>query len=132
MVDKNLCERVAYLKGLTEGLGLDQAGKEGRILGQVIDVMVDVARAVTSIEEKQVDIESRLDALDEDLAAVEDDLYDEDYDYVEIECPHCKETICFDEDLLDEESELCCPNCGGVIFSAEREDGDPGERGKDN
>ena len=30
-------EKVAYLKGLAEGLGLDKEGKEGKIIAAMID-----------------------------------------------------------------------------------------------
>ena len=34
-------EKVAYLKGLAEGLGVDKETKEGRILDSVIDILED-------------------------------------------------------------------------------------------
>ncbi len=38
-----ITEKVAYLKGLAEGLGLDAQTKEGKILQTVIDVLDDMA-----------------------------------------------------------------------------------------
>ncbi|MGE5485173.1 MAG: CD1247 N-terminal domain-containing protein [Ignavibacteriales bacterium] len=121
-MEKGLVERVAYLRGLAEGLGISKEAGEGRVLLQVIEVLQDVAREVSEMESRQTEHEERLDSIDEDLAAVEENLYEDEFDYVDIECPHCKETVCFDADLLDEESELCCPSCGGVIFSADRDE----------
>lgn len=120
-MEKGLVERVAYLRGLAEGLGITRDAGEGRVLLQVIEVLQDVAREVSEMQSRQTEHEERLDSIDEDLAAVEENLYEDEFDYVDIECPHCKETVCFEEDLLDEESELRCPNCGGVIFSADRD-----------
>ncbi len=126
-MEKGVVDRVAYLQGLAEGLGIDRESKEGRVLFQIIDVLQEIAREVSDVRARQAEYEDRLDSIDEDLAAVEEDLYEDDFDYVDIECPHCKETVCFDADLLDEEEELCCPSCGRVIFSAEREDEDENE-----
>ena len=36
-------EKVAYLKGLVEGLGIDKDKSEGKILNAVIDVLEDLA-----------------------------------------------------------------------------------------
>ena len=41
-----ITERVAYLKGLMEGLELDTAGKEGKILKAMMEVLDDMANTV--------------------------------------------------------------------------------------
>ena len=37
-----LLEKVAYLKGLAEGLGIDDSTKEGKVLKLIIDILDDV------------------------------------------------------------------------------------------
>ena len=39
-------EKVAYLKGLAEGLGVDKETKEGRILDAILDILEDVAHDI--------------------------------------------------------------------------------------
>ena len=39
---------------------------------------------------------------------------------MEIECPHCHETVYFDEDMLGKE-ELVCPECHQVLFQEKEE-----------
>ena len=42
---------------------------------------------------------------------------------VDVECPNCHETVCFDESILYDEDpiEVICPNCEAVVFSNEDE-----------
>ncbi len=118
-----ITEKVAYLKGLADGLKLDDNTTEGKILKNVIDVLEDMALTVSDLEDTMGEIAQQVDEIDDDLAAVEDDLYgdededdDEDLDgeIYEVECPNCGETVCIDEDLLEEGS-VNCPNCGELL-----------------
>ena len=38
----DICEKIAYIKGLAEGLSLDETTKEGKILSAVIDLLGDI------------------------------------------------------------------------------------------
>ena len=38
-----ITEKVAYLKGLAEGMELDTGKKEGKLLSAIIDVLEDIA-----------------------------------------------------------------------------------------
>lgn len=123
-----ITEKVAYLKGLAEGMELDAGKKEGKLLLAVIDVLEDIALELSDIEDAQEELGEGLDAVSDDLEDVEDLLYgedgedDEDDEY-ELDdlgededcyattCPTCDETIYFDESVL-EDGEVVCPNCG--------------------
>jgi DNA-directed RNA polymerase subunit RPC12/RpoP len=129
-MEKSLSERVAYLRGLAEGLGIGRESGEGRVLLEISDVLQDVARGISEMESRVIEHEERLDSIDEDLAAVEEDLYEDEFDCVDVECPHCKETVCLDAELLDDDLEMCCPNCGRAIFSTERDGEDAIEEGQ--
>ena len=77
-------EKVAYIKGLAEGLGLDENDKNGKVLAAIIDLLGDMAEEIDAIEENAEYLESYVEELDEDLGMVEEDLYcgedDEDDD----------------------------------------------------
>ena len=98
-------EKVAYLKGLAKGLDLAQ----------------DMALTVSDLEDEVAELGEQIDAVDEDLADVEEIVFD-DYDdecdccgdddeMYEVECPACHETIYLDESIL-EDGAIECPNCG--------------------
>ena len=119
----NILEKVAYLKGLAEGLGLDTKSKEGKLLSVIIDVLDDIALELGDMREEQAELEEGLDAVSDDLSEVEsylyeeDDAEDEDEDeeddgpVYETTCPNCEEEIFFDEDILADGC-VQCPNCG--------------------
>jgi DNA-directed RNA polymerase subunit RPC12/RpoP len=114
-------EKVAYLKGLIEGLGIDEGSKEGRIIKAIVEVLDDVALTVTDLEDGLSEISEQVDAIDEDLEDIEKDFYgdddddddedDDDADYYEVTCPKCGEKVCLDDELLSD-GEINCPKCG--------------------
>ncbi len=131
-----LYERVAYLKGLAEGMKVDETADQGKLILKIIDVLNDFADAINELSESQNELDEYVEAIDEDLSALEDDLCfdeddecddpddDDDCDYVEVKCPHCKEFVYLDEDLVDSGKEVICPNCHEAIeFESEYEHG---------
>ena len=121
-----ISEKVAYLKGLAEGLNLDTDSKEGKLIAAIIDVLDDMAEKFAEIDDELCDVEDGLDAVSDDLSDVEETLYfaldddeDEDEDDEEEECfvttcPECEEEVYFDETVL-EDGEVVCPNCGAKL-----------------
>ena len=131
----DICEKIAYIKGLAEGLNLDETTKEGKILAAVIDLLDDMTTEICDIEDGCDELMEQIDAVDEDLSAVEDIIYGDDEcdgdcdccdddDVYEIECPNCHDTIYLDEDMLCDEG-MTCPNCGTELefdFSCDCDD----------
>ena len=140
-----ITEKVAYLKGLAEGMELNSEKKEGKLLLAIIDVLEDIALELSDIEDAQEELGEGLDAVSDDLEDVEDLLYGEDDEDEEYElddlgededcyattCPTCEESIYFDESVL-EDGEVICPNCGEKLeFDLESLDEDDGEDGEE-
>ena len=69
-------EKVAYLKGLAEGLGLAKDSKEDKLFSAIIDVLETVAEDLEALEENALDLGDEIDAISDDLAAVEDIIYE--------------------------------------------------------
>lgn len=80
-----LYERLAYLKGLAEGLSIEESSKEGKLLVQIIDILEDFADAIDEVQENQEEIEDYVGTMDEDLSDVEDDLYGDEEDEFEFD-----------------------------------------------
>ena len=112
-----LTEKVAYLKGLAEGMNLDKDAKETKLFECVVDILEDMAGTVTELDEDLAEVEDYVDEIDEDLGDVESLVYDDECDCCcgdetyEVECPSCGEDIVIDESALDA-GEVACPNCG--------------------
>ena len=145
-----ISEKSAYLKGLMDGLNLNTESDEGKMIAAIVDLLGDMAKRVTDIEETTIAISDELDEIEEDLDAIEDfimddeddfddedfddDAWDENEDYeegfdfgdedstiYEVECA-CGEVINFDEEVLEKGS-MTCPNCGETLeFSFDDED----------
>lgn len=117
-----ITEKVAHLKGLVEGMDFDSDKKETKVLNEILDVLEDIALTVSDLDDEMGLVTEQLDAVDEDLAELEEVFYDEcddccdcgcdcDDDMYEVECPNCGETVYFDEDIIIEGAAQC-PNCG--------------------
>ena len=75
-----ISEKSAYLKGLMDGLKLDTASDEGKMIAAIVDLLGDLTRKVSDIEETTIAISDELDEIEEDLDAIEDYILDEDED----------------------------------------------------
>lgn len=120
-----ISEKVAYLKGLAEGLNIDtDKSKEGKLINVMIGILEEIGLALEDLEENSLALGEEIDVLSDDLADVEavvfDEDEDEDYededeeefddDWFEVECPNCDEVLVVDEDALAE-GYIKCPNC---------------------
>ena len=147
-------EKAAYLKGLMEGLQLDTEKAEGKMIAAIVDLLGDVTKKLTNVEDTTIAISDELDEIEEDLDAIEDfvmDEDDEDYDEDDYDDDDfdddeedyeegfdfgdedttiyevkciCGNVIAFDEETLEAGS-IVCDECGETLeFSFEDEDED--------
>ena len=147
-----ISEKSAYIKGLMDGLKLNTETAEGQMIAAIVDLLGDVTKRLTDVEETTIAISDELDEIEEDLDAIEDfildeededyDDYDEDdYDFDDEDEDYeegfdfgdeettiyevkcaCGNIIDFDEETLEEGS-IECPECGELLeFSLEDED----------
>ena len=145
-----ISEKSAYLKGLMDGLKLNTESDEGKMIAAIVDLLGDLTRKVTDIEDTTIAISDELDEIEEDLDAIEDFIMDEDEDdfedyededdwddeeeyeegfdfgdedttIYEVQCI-CGEVINFDEETLEAGS-ILCPNCGEKLeFDVEEDE----------
>ena len=143
-----ISEKSAYLKGLMDGLKLSTETDEGKMIAAIVDLLGDLTRKVTDIEDTTIAISDELDEIEEDLDAIEDfimdaeddyeaeddqdwdeeeepeegfDFGDEDSTIYEVQCI-CGEVINFDEETLEQGS-IICPNCGESLeFDVEEDE----------
>ena len=137
-----ISEKSAYLKGLMDGLNLDTETAEGKMIESIVDLLGDISKKLTDVEDTTIAISDELDEIEEDLDAIEDYILDEDEDedwdedwndqwdddeeyeegfdfgdeestIYEVECA-CGELIAFDEETLEKGS-MTCPNCGETL-----------------
>ena len=58
----DIMEKVAYLKGLMDGLDLDMDSKEGKVFGAMLDVLDEMAMAVSDLQDSQDEMEELVNA----------------------------------------------------------------------
>lgn len=107
-------EKVAYLKGLSDGLEIDETTKEGKLLLKIVETLEDFADVISDLDEEVEELVEYLDVIDEDLADIEEFVYDFEDEFDEFECPNCGTVLFLDEDDFDKEGnvEVVCPDCG--------------------
>ena len=117
-----ISEKVAYLKGLAEGLNLDtEKSKEGKLISVMIGILEEIGLSIEDLEENTQALGEEIDVLSDDLSDVEDVVFDgdedededdEDYDddWFEVECPTCEEPLVIDDKALAD-GMIQCPNC---------------------
>ena len=129
-------EKAAYLKGLIDGLGIDETTKEGKVIKAMSELLCEMAQAIDGIDEDVTQAYDQINDLSEELEDLEADLYEDDEEadedeaddaeaeededdnadvasepYYEVACPACGETVYVSEDDLDA-GEANCAHCG--------------------
>lgn len=118
-------ERLAYLRGLAEGLNVGQNSPEGRVLVEMMGVLQEMSKSLCKLELSQSHLEEYIEAVDDDLTDLEDDIYNEydeeidldDFDLEDDEYDEDLELADDDEDdTAIEYMEMICPNCDEMVF----------------
>lgn len=113
-----ISEKVAYLKGLAEGLDIDtQKSKEAKLISVMIGILEEIGLTIEDLEENALALGEELDVLSDDLADVEEILFEDDEDedeydddYFEVSCPTCEENLIIDDKIMSD-GQIICPNC---------------------
>ncbi|MCC8072956.1 MAG: hypothetical protein LIO62_02370 [Clostridiales bacterium] len=117
-------EKLGYLKGLLDGLDLDQNKKEAKVFNAIVDVLDNLVEDVDDMQDGIEMLVEQVDAVDEDLAELEDYVFDDECDCddcsddecneFQVECPLCGEEITVDEETVLG-GPIPCPNCGEML-----------------
>ncbi|MCI9367876.1 MAG: hypothetical protein HFF19_06315 [Oscillospiraceae bacterium] len=133
-----ITEKVAYIQGLYDGLGLDgEKSGEARILSELLDVMKEVGQQLEGMDTAMDQFDEELDALGDSVADLEDAVFDDedeqdefledldgmDEDFFEIPCPTCGEDLVVDDEVLAA-GVVDCPACGGKFALSFEDDKD--------
>ena len=99
----SITEKTAYLKGLLEGMALDQSKPETKLISAVIDALNDIALELDAVEDDMDTLKDYALEIDEDLGDVEDYIFGED------PCEDCE--FCDDDYWYDEDCDHSCKDC---------------------
>ncbi len=94
-------ESLGYLKGLLDGLDLDENKKETKVFKAIINVLDNLCEDIDDVYDEIEDIEDEIDSISDDLSDIEDVVYDDDdewdddfEDYEEHEKKPYASTLC--------------------------------------
>ncbi len=147
-MSQTLSGKVQYLRGLADGLNMDGASKEGKLLLAIIDALDEFAKKIDQTEQKIDELDDVVGNIEEDMESLdeilfgedewdeEDDDWDEEDDeedqttireindggFIEYECPHCRSKIYYDAKGFDLSKEHICPDCGKELFPEDGEE----------
>ena len=113
-----ISEKVAYLKGLMEGMNLSADSNEGKLFRAIVDVLDEIALEVEDLTDEVMELGDGLDVISDDLSDVEDVVFDED-DYEELDDEDDEDEDDEDDEDEDDEEECyatTCPECEEEIF----------------
>jgi len=136
---ETLGQRIAYLKGLAEGMNVTASSNEGKLLVAIIDLLDDMCDSISDLESNHDDLNEYVESIDQDVHELEgfvygsddddddddfddedddddDDFDDEDTEFIEVECPNCHETVYFDEEVFGEDDDVICPSCNKTVI----------------
>ena len=135
-----LTDRISYLQGLAEGMKLNPEKDSHRVILGILDVLGEVGVAFEALAESHGELSDYVESIDEDLADLEADLYDDENEdvakketddefegVIEYECPHCGAKIEIDPDDVDFDEDALCPQCGKELFPELPEEGPDSE-----
>lgn len=141
-----LTEKIAYMKGLLDGMELDGTTKEGKAILQMAEVMEEMGVYIDDLQSQIDELTELCDLLDHDLGEVETDLYgddddfdddDDDFEFDDDEddddddqfrigkvLPADYDDFSYDDDDEDFDNEVYvvnCPSCDESVNLTERE-----------
>ncbi len=124
-----LTDKISYLRGLAEGMKLNPEKDTHRLIMEILDVLGEVGDSFEALSESHGELSDYVESIDEDLADLEADLYDDEDEEaaedgeeepfestIEYECPHCGAMVNIDPDDVDFDEETVCPECGKDLF----------------
>ena len=135
-----LTEKIAYMKGLLDGMELDGSTKEGKAILQMAEVMEEMGVYIDDLQSQVDELTELCDLLDHDLGDVESDLYcddddddfgdddddeddDEDFEIGQV-LPADYDDYAYDdddEDFDEVQYVVNCPSCDETVSLSERQ-----------
>lgn len=132
-----LTEKIAYMKGMIDGMELDRSTKESKAILQMAEVMEEMAVYIDDLQSQVDELTELCDLLDHDLGEVETDLYcdddeddDDDWDDDDDEefrlgevLPADYDDFAYDDDEDFDEVQYVvnCPSCEETVSLSERQ-----------
>ncbi len=140
----NLTDRASFLRGLAQGMQLSKETNEGKLLGEIIDVLGEMAKEMEKLQESYDELNEYVESIDDDLADMEEVIFGDDEDEddecgddcdchddedgegetIAYACPHCGHEMEFNASDVDFDEDVLCPACKKPVFPEYEPDDD--------
>ncbi|MBE6700779.1 MAG: hypothetical protein E7582_02680 [Ruminococcaceae bacterium] len=122
-----LTEKVAYIKGIIDGMNFDTSTNEGKIISLIVDLLDDISNDLNDLAEENATLNSYVEEIDEDLGTLEEVVYEEfddcdcdcDCDDCDCDCDDCEcddDCACCDKNIAYDFFKVICPNCNEEVY----------------
>ena len=112
-----MLEKAAYIKGMIDGMDLDESSKEVKLINALSDLVSDLAAEVVALQKDHEDLFELVDTIDQDLGDVEEVVFD--CEECDGDCQNCDSECDYDDDEEEEVYETTCPSCGETFYVTE-------------
>lgn len=137
---EELANRIAYLRGLADGLEVGEKSSEGKMMVEIIEILNEIEGELRELHARVEEAEDYVEAMDEDLEDIELYLFEDDEDLYEtvVDCEDDDDEYAAFYDLDDDEDahlfegqedphldttyEFSCPCCNNEIYLREGKD----------
>ena len=121
----DLTAKAAYLKGLADGMKLDENTDTNKLIKAMIEMFGDMADKIEALDSEVEFLADSIDDIDDELDEIADilsdcaggdcdcGLSDDENNCFELICPACNKNIILNMDEF--EDEIACPLCGEEI-----------------
>lgn len=103
-----ITEKAAYLKGLLEGMNIDENKPESKLFKAIVDCIEEVAITVADLDDSVDTLNAYVEEIDQDLGDVEEYVFGDDDCDCDYDCDNCDDP-CWDDD--EEYCECCDEDC---------------------
>lgn len=115
-----LTKEASYIKGLFDGMKLDENKDETKVISAIINFLGKAADEIEMLDQEQGFIADELDDIEDVIDVLAEEISGEDYDDMDsyqIKCEKCGNDVIFTGDDIDEmiEGNFACPECGEII-----------------
>lgn len=105
-----ISEKCAYVKGLAEGLKIDDSTPEGKVISELIKIVSDISGELEDIHDDVSAISEEVDDITDEISEVEEltEELDHDLGHIEEYLLECDEDFALDD---GDDDECCCDDC---------------------
>lgn len=107
----DLTQKAAYIKGLIDGLKLDEKNDQNKVIKKMAELLVEMTENIDELNMSTDEIFDEIDELDDAVTNLENGNFDIPNEEYEATCPACGYEFLINDAEIEEDG-IICPECG--------------------